>query len=157
MFEPSSDGLHKRLSTGLSPDLLGLLSVFPQPAPQDSGTVSTTFPSFCTTLSTGRLGKRCSKVAVLRKPHKRAKRPGAVTPKPLLIRSLAHTIGGTLTEPTNGLTAAAVTHLKLLRTETGRQDSTYVRLAFTYGLTVPEIVEASSLPLERVRRILGGD
>jgi hypothetical protein len=61
-----------------------------------------------------------------------------------------------LTEPTNGLTAAAVTHLRLLRTEAGGQDDTYVRLAFTYGLTVPEIVEASGLPLERVRHILGG-
>ena len=36
------------------------------------------------------------------------------------------------------------------------QDRYYVTLAYSYGLTVPEIVNESGIPVERVRSILGG-
>lgn len=56
------------------------------------------------------------------------------------------------------LAAAAVHHLRLLRSERNpAQDALYVRLAFTYGVEVPEIAEASGLPIHAVRAILGGN
>lgn len=58
----------------------------------------------------------------------------------------------------NGRTAAAVTHLTMLRREPNniKQHRLYVQLAFTYGLTVPQIVEASGLDVRRVQHLLGG-
>ena len=61
-------------------------------------------------------------------------------------------------ESNNGRTAAAVTHLTLLRREpfNTKQHRLYVQLAFTYGLTVPQIVEASGLDVRRVQYLIGG-
>ena len=59
----------------------------------------------------------------------------------------------------NGLTAAAETHLNLLRHERAtlaRQERYYVGLAFQYGLTVPEIAERSGLAVSDVQQLLVG-
>ncbi|WP_104128208.1 hypothetical protein [Cryobacterium sp. Y57] len=59
----------------------------------------------------------------------------------------------------NGLTAAAETHLNLLRQERvtlARQDRYYVDLAFKYGVTVPEIAQRSGLTVAAVQSILVG-
>ena len=59
----------------------------------------------------------------------------------------------------NGLTAAAETHLNLLRQERitlARQDRYYVGLAFKYGVTVPEIAERSGLAVSDVQQLLVG-
>ena len=89
----------------------------------------------------------------------KAKRPRALTRRPLLIRSLDLTSGGTLQMSTNGLSAAAETHLNLLRqerTKLDRQDRYYVGLAFQYGLTVPQIAERSGLTVTAVQELLVG-
>lgn len=60
---------------------------------------------------------------------------------------------------TNDLAASAATHLGLLRTaheRMERDDRYYVSLAFTYGLTVDEVVSLSGLTAPYVRQILGG-
>jgi hypothetical protein len=55
------------------------------------------------------------------------------------------------------LSEAAVRHLRLLQVERDpAQDALYVRLAFTYGVEIPDIAEASGLSLDRIRSILGG-
>ena len=87
----------------------------------------------------------------------KTKRPSAETRRPLLIHPLATTNGGTVPESTDGRTTAAVTHLNLLRTAPGNAPY-FVRLAYVYGLTIPHIVQESSLPVDAVQRmVLGGD
>jgi hypothetical protein len=55
------------------------------------------------------------------------------------------------------LQSVAVDHLRMLQLERNpEQDVLYVRLAFTYGVEIPDIAHASGLPIERVRSILGG-
>ncbi|TIH27048.1 hypothetical protein D4765_18760 [Subtercola vilae] len=59
-----------------------------------------------------------------------------------------------------GLEAAARQHLELLKNQHNTlniQDRLYVGLAYTYGITVPEIVSTSGIPTERVRALLGGE
>jgi hypothetical protein len=59
-----------------------------------------------------------------------------------------------LQKSTNGLTAAAETHLNLLREERAtlaRQDRYYITLAFKYGVTVPDIATQSGLTM-RIKR-----
>jgi len=59
-------------------------------------------------------------------------------------------------ESINGRKGAAVTHLDLLRRDAANTHSAYyVRLAFTYGLTVPEIAKVSGLTVSKVREHLG--
>lgn len=87
----------------------------------------------------------------------KAKRPSALTHRPLLIRTLATTNGGIVPESTDGKTSAAVTHLNLLRTSPGNA-AYFVRLAYVYGLTIPIIAHESDLSVAVVRRmVLGGD
>lgn len=60
---------------------------------------------------------------------------------------------------TDSRAAIAATHLGLLREaheRMERDDRYYVSLAFTYGLTVDQVVSLSGLSLPRVRQILGG-
>ena len=50
---------------------------------------------------------------------------------------------------------AAITHLRMLQLERNpEQDALYVRLAFTYGLGVTEISDASGLSAETVSNII---
>ena len=59
-------------------------------------------------------------------------------------------------ESNNGRKGAAIKHLDLLRRDAAQTHSAYyVRLSFTYGVTVPEIANASGLTVKHVRELLG--
>lgn len=53
------------------------------------------------------------------------------------------------------LQTAAIKQLELCRLERNpSQDRLYVRLAYTYGITVPEIAEHADLSVETVQQML---
>lgn len=59
----------------------------------------------------------------------------------------------------SNLALTARIHLELLkheRNKIARQERTYLRLAFVYGIEVFEISRLSGVPVQRVRRILAG-
>lgn len=90
-------------------------------------------------------------------PVKRAKRPGALTPKPLLVPvHILPTQSGTMSKTNNGLMEAARKHLVLLRTDTAHLE-TYVRLAHEYGHSPEDIAETAWLTVDLVNDILRGD
>jgi hypothetical protein len=89
----------------------------------------------------------------------RAKRLGAGTREPLLIRSLGIIQGGTSVKSNSGLVDAARKHLDLVRQDHERmaaQDRLYVTAAYTYGIEPEEIAAATGLSMAAVRVILTG-
>jgi hypothetical protein len=157
MFQSAAKYLPKNLCTAGPLVEAGRFGSYAHRFPQNVGNPGARLHNPSTGLSTGKVVNKHSDVQHGYTPVKRAKRPSAGTRRPLLIHSPEHDLGGTVKKLTNGLAAAAVTHLRLLRSETGRQDQTYVLLAYGYGLTVPEIAEASNLSVERVRFLLVGN